>query len=88
VVTGDRDRLLWQALGELSERCQQLLRVLACAPDLSYAEVGRSLRMPIGSIGPTRRRCLDTLRPLVAATGEGGGDQRSDGVASGRAGTR
>jgi RNA polymerase sigma factor (sigma-70 family) len=62
VLTEDRDSRLWQAFSELPERCQQLLRVLATAPDLSYVEVGSALGIPVGSIGPTRGRCLQALR--------------------------
>jgi DNA-directed RNA polymerase specialized sigma24 family protein len=32
---------------------------------LSYQEVAASLQMPIGSIGPTRARCLSKLRRLA-----------------------
>lgn len=62
VLIGDRDNRLWRAFRQLSDRCQQLLRVLAMAPDLSYVEVGSTLGIPVGSIGPTRARCLQVLR--------------------------
>lgn len=61
-LTADRDRRLWQAFSALSERCQQLLRLIATSPDLSYAEIGATLDIPIGGIGPTRLRCLQALR--------------------------
>ncbi|MFG2003115.1 RNA polymerase sigma factor [Spirillospora sp. NPDC048911] len=48
------------ALRALPRRCQVLLRMLALAP--SYAELAAALDIPIGSIGPTRARCLDTLQ--------------------------
>ena len=70
LLVEERDRLLWQAFGGLSERCQTLLRILVADPPPSYEEVGAALDMPIGSIGPTRQRCLDRLRGL--AEGEGG----------------
>jgi RNA polymerase sigma factor (sigma-70 family) len=53
---------LWRSLGELSERCQRLLRVLIATPPPSYTEVAAALDMPVGSIGPTRARCLEQLR--------------------------
>jgi RNA polymerase sigma factor (sigma-70 family) len=62
VLTEDRDRRLWQTFSELSERCQQVLRMLAASPELSYAEIGSMLDIPVGSIGPTRGRCLQALR--------------------------
>jgi RNA polymerase sigma factor (sigma-70 family) len=57
-----RDRVLWQAFATLTERCQRLLGILARAPELTYAQVGNAIGMPLGSIGPTRKRCLDVLR--------------------------
>jgi RNA polymerase sigma factor (sigma-70 family) len=62
VVTDDDNRRLWQALGRLPERCQKLLRIVAWEPRPDYSAVAESMEMPIGSIGPTRRRCLDKLR--------------------------
>jgi RNA polymerase sigma factor (sigma-70 family) len=69
LLVDERDRALWQAFGGLSERCQTLLRILVADPPPSYEEIGAALDMPIGSIGPTRQRCLDRLRGL--AEGEG-----------------
>lgn len=66
VLIEDRDARLWRSFAELSERCQQVLRLLSAAPELSYAEVGSALGIPVGSIGPTRGRCLQTLRRLLA----------------------
>jgi RNA polymerase sigma factor (sigma-70 family) len=51
-----------RALAALPERQRRLMGLLVHRPDLSYEEVGRRLDMPIGSIGPTRARCLDRLR--------------------------
>jgi RNA polymerase sigma factor (sigma-70 family) len=62
VVTDDDNQRLWQALGRLPERCQKLLRIVAWEPRPDYSAVAESMEMPIGSIGPTRRRCLDKLR--------------------------
>jgi len=64
---GERARRMWLALNALSERCRRLLRVLAASPPPSYAEVSAALEMPIGSIGPTRARCLERLRMAFAA---------------------
>ena len=62
VVTDDENSRLWHALGRLPERCQKLLRIVAWEPRPDYSSVAESLEMPIGSIGPTRRRCLEKLR--------------------------
>jgi RNA polymerase sigma factor (sigma-70 family) len=69
LLVQERDRALWQAFGGLNERCQRLLRLLVADPPPSYEDVSAALEMPIGSIGPTRQRCLDRLRGL--AEGEG-----------------
>ncbi len=60
---------LWECFAAMSARCQHLLRVLLADPAPSYAEVSAALDMPIGSIGPTRGRCLDRLRALVQERG-------------------
>jgi RNA polymerase sigma factor (sigma-70 family) len=62
VVSDDEKALLWRALARLPERCQKLLRIVAWEPRPDYSSVAEGLDMPIGSIGPTRRRCLDKLR--------------------------
>lgn len=59
LLTGSR---LGQAFGQLPQRCQQLLRVLAVAPEASYAQVSEALGMPMGTIGPKKGRCLTELR--------------------------
>jgi hypothetical protein len=51
----------------LSERCQRLLRVLMATPPPAYAEVAAALDIPIGTIGPSRQRCLQRLRKIVEA---------------------
>lgn len=69
LIAEERDAQLWQCFGALPPRCQQLLRVLLADPPPSYAEVSAALDMPIGSIGPTRGRCLERLRALAQARG-------------------
>jgi RNA polymerase sigma factor (sigma-70 family) len=56
------------ALAQLSERCRDLLSLLFLTdPAPSYAEIARRLSRPVGSLGPTRQRCLkralEVLRP-------------------------
>lgn len=56
------------ALAQLSERCRDLLSLLFLTdPAPSYAEIARRLSQPVGSLGPTRQRCLaralKVLRP-------------------------
>ncbi len=64
-LVAERDRLFWRAFGELAPPCQRLLRALMADPPPSYAEVSAALGMAVGSIGPTRARCLDRLRAQV-----------------------
>ena len=68
VVRDDEQRALWSYVGRLSERCQRLLRVIAFSDRPDYAGLAEELQMPVGSIGPTRGRCLDKLRALMAPT--------------------
>ena len=71
--------LLRTALDRLDLRCRDLLTLLFADADErpAYDEVARRLALPVGSIGPTRARCLAKLRGLVepGASGErsGGG---------------
>lgn len=62
----ERDANLWLAYRQLPERCQALLRILMATDPTSYTEVARTFDMPVGSIGPTRMRCLDRLRRILA----------------------
>jgi RNA polymerase sigma factor (sigma-70 family) len=50
------------ALQALPVRCQRLVRLLVADRSSTYVEVAAELGMPIGSIGPTRARCLALLR--------------------------
>jgi RNA polymerase sigma factor (sigma-70 family) len=68
LLENERDRQLWSALRQLSRRCQDLLRVLAYAPEAGYAEISRLLGVPVGSIGPSRARCLAHLRRRLQQT--------------------
>jgi RNA polymerase sigma factor (sigma-70 family) len=67
VLQDDGDSRLWQHIAELPDRCRVLLRVIAFADRPDYASVAESLGMPVGSIGPTRGRCLAKLRQLLAS---------------------
>jgi RNA polymerase sigma factor (sigma-70 family) len=66
VVIDDQRRALWAAIGQLDRRCQELLRIIAFVPRPDYAAVAAKLGMRIGSIGPTRGRCLAKLRAVLA----------------------
>lgn len=69
LLLAERDSTLWEAFGRLPARDQALLRLLVADPAPSYEEIGAALDMPIGSIGPTRMRCLRRLRTEVERLG-------------------
>lgn len=57
---------LEQGLARLDERCRRLLLALYFAPEQpSYAEVAAELDMAVGSVGPTRARCLQRLQAIL-----------------------
>jgi DNA-directed RNA polymerase specialized sigma24 family protein len=69
LLAAEREITLRDAFAHLDPRCQQLLGLLVHDPPIPYAEIGAKLGMPVGSIGPSRARCLDKLRrspPLAA----------------------
>ncbi|MDQ3416976.1 MAG: sigma-70 family RNA polymerase sigma factor [Actinomycetota bacterium] len=68
-VLDDEQRRLWRLVRELSDRCQRLLRVVAFSERPDSAGIAESLQMPVGSIGPTRARCLTKLRTLIETPG-------------------
>lgn len=59
--------LLRLALERLDARCRDLLQLLFRDADerVPYEDVATRLGLPLGSIGPTRARCLAKLRRLV-----------------------
>lgn len=54
-----------EALERLGGRCRELLGRLYGEAPQSYESIAKVLGMPIGSIGPTRARCLEKLRDLL-----------------------
>lgn len=70
VVLDDDNARLWACVLRLPERCQRLLRIVAAEARPDYSAIATELDMPIGSIGPTRGRCLDKLRHELVQTGE------------------
>lgn len=69
-MVGDEEvRALVGAFGELTDECQQLLRLLATDPPLDYDAIAELIGRPKGSIGPTRGRCLERLRRAMGRRG-------------------
>jgi RNA polymerase sigma factor (sigma-70 family) len=59
-----------EALEQIGERCRQLLWMLYFDQSQpSYEEISRQMKMPPGSIGPTRARCLEKLRQVLKRMG-------------------
>jgi RNA polymerase sigma factor (sigma-70 family) len=61
-----------RAIVELPDRHARLLRLAFLADERDYATISRTLDMPVGSIGPTRKRALRRMRDLLGARGEDG----------------
>ena len=73
LVAAEQRTALTSSLQQLPQRQQQLLVAMLAEPAPSYAEIAASLKMPIGSIGPTRARSLARLRQdrqLASTIGE------------------
>ena len=69
LLRAERHAALREGLADLPPPCQQLIALLIEYPPLPYAQISARLGIPVGSIGPSRSRCLDKLRhhPAVAA---------------------
>lgn len=62
LLAEERQIALRAAFRELPERCQGLLSLLFGDPPVPYARIAASVGLPVGSIGPSRMRCLNLLR--------------------------
>ena len=67
LLAAERARDVREAIRQLPSHWQELIHLLMADPPLPYAEISERLRLPIGSIGPTRGRCMDRLRVLLDA---------------------
>ena len=69
VLAAERHAALREAYTRLPPQGQRLIAMLTADPPVPYAEISARLGIPVGSIGPTRRRCLDKMsRPAAIAT--------------------
>jgi RNA polymerase sigma factor (sigma-70 family) len=69
-IEGEERRVrLRDALSRLGEQCRELLSLMAADPPLSYAEIAELTGRPVGSLGPTRQRCLSQLRRQMGVAG-------------------
>jgi DNA-directed RNA polymerase specialized sigma24 family protein len=56
---------LYQAIEQLPDRERRLIRLQLDPAEPGYACIGRTLPIPVGSIGPVRGRALRRLRNLL-----------------------
>jgi DNA-directed RNA polymerase specialized sigma24 family protein len=68
ILADERDQVVRDALSRLPRRSQRLLELLMADPPVSYADISNEMGLPVGSIGPTRGRCLAQLRVLLQAS--------------------
>ncbi len=81
LIEDEDARAVMAALSSLSEGCQQLLRLLAADPPLGYDEISELTGRPIGSLGPTRSRCIERLKNAMGIkTGQTGSYDIGEGV--------
>ena len=70
VEGAERAALVGHAVERMDGRCRELLKLLFWeTPSPPYDEVAARIGMPIGSLGPTRGRCLEKLRAALAELG-------------------
>jgi RNA polymerase sigma factor (sigma-70 family) len=80
MLATERQAAVWDALATLAPPCQRLLRLMMADPPFTYEEITELLHMRQGSIGPTRRRCLEKLRNRLDAVSERSHDARPEEV--------
>ena len=62
LLLAERRKAVHGGLAKLQAAQRDLLMLLFADPEVSYRQISRRLGMPIGSIGPTRARCLQKLK--------------------------
>lgn len=72
ILVAERNAAVKEAVATLPTNHRSLIELLMADPAPSYEEVSARLRIPVGSIGPTRGRCLAKLRVRLEETAEVG----------------
>jgi RNA polymerase sigma factor (sigma-70 family) len=67
ILIDERAHAVREALSRLPQRWQRLIELLMADPPASYTEISDQLGLPVGSIGPTRGRCLARLRVMLTS---------------------
>jgi RNA polymerase sigma factor (sigma-70 family) len=67
LVRTARDRVLWECVDHLPPRQRDLVYALFTG-ELSYDDVAKTMSIPVGAIGPTRKRALHRLHAMLSDT--------------------
>lgn len=62
--------VLVRHIKSLTPRCREFIRIIAAADKPDYADLATKLGIAVGSVGPTRGRCLAALRKALLADPE------------------
>jgi RNA polymerase sigma factor (sigma-70 family) len=68
LLAEERAQAVREAISRLPGHWQRLVEMLMADPPVPYTEISDQLGLPVGSIGPTRGRCLERLRVLLQAS--------------------
>jgi RNA polymerase sigma factor (sigma-70 family) len=68
LLAREQGRAAMAALAALPPAWRSLVELLTHDPPLSYEEIGADLGVPVGTIGPTRGRCVRRMRAMVEMT--------------------
>ena len=88
LLAAERHAALREAFGDLPPSGRRLILLLLQNPPLTYAEISARLGIPVGSIGPTRRRYLDKLHRHPAIAALTNADKTAADLMQGQAGTQ
>lgn len=66
LIDDEENRVVVAAFRSLDEVCRELLRLMTVEPALSYEEMSEITGRPIGSLGPTRARCVEKLKAAIS----------------------
>jgi RNA polymerase sigma factor (sigma-70 family) len=72
-VADEQNRVVREAVLALPEKCRELIIMLFYLnEEPTYEDIAVRLNMPVSSIGPTRARCLQKLKKILAEKLPGG----------------
>lgn len=68
LLAAERRSALREAFATLPPAWRELITLLVADPPLTYIEISDRLGIPVGSIGPTRARCIERIRSVGAVS--------------------